>query len=233
MPKALKKAALAETPEDEKDELEVHPEEEELEEDDPEDEFPEEEFTMGNFRKMRKLLRKFKNLQIGLQSENETLKDHLKAKSGIASEDKQKLALRVKRLETERDAQTIREVVREGLERLTLKGAWVKGYKGEETDGGLGTLDWLKTSRFADAMNPLDIKSALRTLKYQVFKGTPIAKLDQDYQAGQQPGSLTLSSDDHETLRTHGMDEEMYRALNKKDGGVAYRALTAKRSGKE
>ncbi len=239
---ALKKAALAEHPEDEENKLEEHPEDHrpDLQDEDedelaehPDDEFPEEEFTRANFKRLKKLLRKLNRKMLGLEAEKETLDEHLKAKRGLMTEDKQKLALRVKRLETERDAQTIREVVREGLERLTLKGAWVKGYKGEETDGGLGTLDWLKTSRFADVMNPLDIKSALRTLKYQVFKGTPIAKLDQEYPAGQQPGTTALSSDDHETLRTLGMDEEQFRALNKKDGGRAYRALVAKRSGKE
>lgn len=38
------------------------------------------------------------------------------------------------------------------------------------------------------------------------------------------------TSADRAMLRRHGMDAEQFRALNKKDGGVAYRALMQKRS---
>ena len=248
---AKTKRALAEHPEDEKDEakkLEGHPQEEdeldehpddekeELDEhpdDDDDDEFPEEEFTVASFKKLRKLVKRFQRLQRSLEGENETLKVQLKARRGLASKDKEELAVRLERLETERTAQSVRELVREGLDKLTLKGSWVKGFKGEDADGGLGTLEWLKTSRFADSMNPLDIDSAVRTLKYQVIKGTPIARMDQHYQAGQTPGSTALSSDEQQVLRTQGIDEEQFKALNRKDGGKAYRALVKRRADKE
>jgi len=235
---ANKKHALAEHPEEEKDEAKkLQEEEDEKDEelqDEEEDEFPEEEFTLANFRKMRRLIKKMKNLQIGLEAQNETIAAQLKAKSGLANMDKEKLAVRLKRLETERDAQNVREIVAEGLSQLTLKGKWTEGYKGEEGDGGRGTLDWLLSSpRIADALEPTSIKAALRTLKYQVFKTEPIARIDQDYEAGRQPASTALSSDEQQVLRTQGIDEEQFRALNRKDGGKAYRALVAKRSSKE
>ena len=94
----------------------------------------------------------------------------------------------------------------------------------------MGTLNWLKASRFADTANPKDIKSALLTLKFQVFKGTPITTLDKDYVAGQQPVALALTQDENELLGKMDITPEQITASMKADGGKALRALSAKKA---
>ena len=42
--------------------------------------------------------------------------------------------------------------------------------------------------------------------------------------------TAALSAENTDVLRSHGIDEEEYRALNMKDGGKAYRALKARRA---
>ena len=199
---------------------------EEMEDD---EEFPDEEFTLANYKKLRRLAKKLRDLQIGLTAKNETMAAQLKAKSGLASQDKEKMAVRLKRLEIERDAQSVRELVNDGLSRLTLKGAWTAGYKGEDGDGGQGTLDWLLSSRFADDSNPTDTEAAFRTLKYQVQSTDPIAKLDTHYAAGVKADSLTLSQDETDLLRRLGMTPDELKAGLKADSASHHKALTAKK----
>ncbi len=47
-----------------------------------------------------------------------------------------------------------------------------------------------------------------------------------------EPGQVPLNPEELALLRTHGIDDEQYRAVNQQDGGAAYRALMARRAKK-
>jgi len=215
------KLALQDDEEEKKDEMQ----------DEEEEVIEEGEFTEANFKKMKKLATKLRRLILGLKADLETRDEHIAGLRLTAGQGKEALAVRVEVLERENMAQAIREVVAEGHDRLTLKSGWTDGYKGEEGDGGAGTLTWLKASRFSDNADKKDIAGALRTLKYQVFQGTPITTLNKDYSAGQvKADSLTLTQDEHELVRKLGLTPEQIKRGLKAQSASDMPAPTKKES---